>query len=63
MYTEELLVHDGRERQGTERLGTCVIYPLRIFVLAFELEGEVVGQVAAFMVATQKPERVWVPDL
>jgi hypothetical protein len=32
-------------------------------VLAFGLEREVVGQVAALMVATEEEERVRIPDL
>ena len=50
MNAEELLVHNGSKRERTERLHAGVIDSLGIFVLAFELEGEVVGQMAAFMV-------------
>jgi hypothetical protein len=32
-------------------------------VLAFEFEGEVVGQMAALVVSSKKPEGVGVPDL
>jgi hypothetical protein len=32
-------------------------------VLAFEFEGEVVGQMAAFMVATKEPQGVGIPNL
>ena len=52
MYTEELLVHDGGQGQCAEGLHTGVINSLGVFVLAFELESEVVGQVAAFVVAS-----------
>ena len=28
----------------------------------FKLEGEVVGQMSALMIATQQEKRVWIPD-
>lgn len=31
-------------------------------MLAFELEGEVIGQMSALVVAAQQPKRVWVPN-
>jgi hypothetical protein len=32
-------------------------------MLAFKLEGKVIGQMTALMVAAEQPERIWVPDL
>lgn len=32
-------------------------------MLAFELEGEVIGQMPALVVSAEQPERVGVPDL
>ncbi len=32
-------------------------------MLAFKLEGEVVGEMAAFVIASEEPESVGVPDL
>jgi hypothetical protein len=32
-------------------------------VLAFQLEGEVISQVTAFVVATKEPQGVGIPDL
>ena len=60
---QELLVHDGRQRQTAKRLQTCLINLLAVLVLALQLESEVVGQVAALVVTTQQPESVGVPDL
>ena len=55
MYAEKLLVHDRGQWQRTECFHTCVVDLLRVFVLAFELEGEVIGQMATFMVPSQQP--------
>jgi hypothetical protein len=63
MYAKELLVHDGSKGQCAERVHTSIIYSLRIFVLAFELECEIVGQMATFVVASEQPESIWIPDL
>ena len=63
MDAKELLVHDRGQRESTEGRRAGLVHPLGIFVLAFELEGEVVGQVPAFVVASQQPERGRVPDL
>lgn len=52
---EELLVHDCRQRQRTERFQARLIDSLTIFVLAFQLESEVVCQVTAFVVTPQQP--------
>lgn len=38
MDAKELFVHDRRQWQRTERLHTCVIYTLRVFVLALETD-------------------------
>jgi hypothetical protein len=63
VYTQELLVHDRSQRQCAERVHACFIYCLRVLVLALELECEVISQMSAFVVSTEQPERVWVPDL
>ena len=56
MYAQELLVQDRRKGQGTERLDACVVHALGVLVLAFGLEGEVVGQVSALVVSTEEEE-------
>lgn len=61
--TEELLVHDRRQRQSAERFNARLIDPLAILVLALQLESKVVRQVTALVVTAQKPERVGIPDL
>ena len=63
MYAQKLLVHDRGEGKGAKRLQTRFVHALGVLVLAFGLEREVVGQVAAFMVAAKEEERVWIPDL
>ena len=63
MDAEELLVHDGGERQSAEALHARVVDALGVLVLALELEGEVVRQVAALVVAAQQEQRVRVPHL
>jgi hypothetical protein len=55
MNTEKLLVHDGGKGKSTKRLHAGLVDILRVLVLAFELEGKVVCQVAAFVVATEEP--------
>jgi hypothetical protein len=50
MNTQELLIHNGGEGQSTEGFHTGIIYSLGIFVLALKLEGEVVGQMSAFVI-------------
>ena len=49
---EELLVHDGGQWQRAEGFHTGFVDLLGVLVLAFELEGEVVGQVTAFVVSS-----------
>lgn len=63
MDTKELLVHNRRQRQRTEGFDARFIDPFAILVLALELESKVVGQMATFVVATEQPEGVGVPDL
>ena len=53
---EELFVHNRRQRQRTERFQACLVDPFTIFVLALQLEGEVVRQVATFMITPQQPK-------
>lgn len=52
---QKLLVHDGRKRQSAERLHARLVHSLRVLVLTLELEGEVISQVAALVVAAQQP--------
>lgn len=63
MNAQELFVHYCSKRERTKRLHASFINVLRVFVLALELECEVVGQMSAFVVSAKKPERVRVPDL
>lgn len=63
MNAQELLVHDRRQRQATERLHAGLVDGLGVLVLALELEGEVIGQVAALVVAAQQPEGLGIVDL
>lgn len=63
MNAEKLLIHDCRQRQRAERFNTGLIDPLAIFVFTLELEGEVFCQMAGFVVTTQQPDRVGVPNL
>ena len=53
MYAEKLLVHDGSQRQGAKGLHTGFVNLLRVLVLAFEFEGEIVRQMPAFMISSQ----------
>ena len=43
VYAEELFVHDCGKRQGAEGLDARLVDVLRVLVLAFELEHELVG--------------------
>lgn len=61
--TQELLVHDGRQRQRTERFDARLVDPFAILVLALKLEGEVIRQVATLVITAQQPERIGIPDL
>lgn len=63
MNAQELLVHDGSQGQAAEGLHACLIDSLRVLVLAFKLEGEVVGQVTTLVIASQEPQRLGVVDL
>ena len=63
VYAQELLVHDSSKWQRTERFHACVVNLFRILVLALQLEGEVVSKMTAFVVASEEPEGVRVPDL
>jgi hypothetical protein len=53
---EELFVHNCRQRQRTEGFQACFVEPFTIFVLALQLEGEVVGQMATFVITPQQPK-------
>lgn len=50
---EELLVHHSRQRQRAEGLQTGLVDTFTILVLAFQLEGEIVCQMTAFVVTPQ----------
>ena len=63
MNTQKLLVHDSGKRKCAERLHTSIIYSVGVLVLALQLEGEVIGQMPAFMVASKQEQCVWVPNL
>jgi hypothetical protein len=63
VYAQKLLVHDGRQRQRAERVHAGLVNGLGVFVLAFQLEGEVVGQMPALVISSKQPQRVGVPDL
>lgn len=63
MDTEELLIHDRRQRQGAKRFNACLVNALAVFVLALELKGEVVRQVPTFVITPQEPKRIRIPDL
>jgi hypothetical protein len=52
MDTEELFIHDGSQGQGAEGIHTRIIDLFRIFMLALKFEGEVVCQMATFVVAS-----------
>ena len=52
MDTEELFVHDCSQRQGAKRFHTRIIYLFGIFVLAFNLEREIVCQMTTFVVTS-----------
>ena len=63
MYTQKLLVHNRGQGQGAEGVHACVVDLFRVFVFTFEFEGEIVCQVTAFVISSQKEQRVRVPDL
>lgn len=63
VYTQELLVHDSGEGKRAESVHAGFVDSLGVLVLAFELEGEVVGQMATFVVTTKQPKCVGIPDL
>lgn len=63
MDTQELLVHNSSKGKSAKRLHASLVHGLGVFVLALELEGEVISQMATLMVTTHEPESVGVPDL
>lgn len=63
MYAEELLIHHGRQRQVAERVHASIVDRFRVLVFAFQLEGEVVGEMPTFMVASEQKQGVGVPYL
>ena len=52
MDAKKLLVHDGRQGQRAEGLHTSVVDLLGVFVFTFKLKGEVIGQMAAFVISS-----------
>ena len=56
MYAEKLFVHDRGQRQGAEGLQARLVHALRILVLAFEFEREIVGQMATLVIPTKEEE-------
>jgi hypothetical protein len=52
VYAKELLVHDSGQRQRAERLHAGIVDLFGVFVLALKLKSEIVGQMAAFVVAS-----------
>ena len=53
MYAQELLVHDSSEGQRTEGVHAGFVDSLGVLVLAFELECEVVCQMATLVVTAE----------
>ena len=51
MNTQELLVHDCRQRQAAEGLHAGLVDGLGVLVLALEFEGKVVGQMPTFVIS------------
>lgn len=63
MDTQELLVHDRRQRQGAKGFDAGFVDALAVFVLTLQFEGEVICQMPALVVTSQQPQRIRVPDL
>ena len=63
MYAEELLVHDSSQGQGAKGFHTRIVDFFRVLVFAFELEGEIVCQMPALVIAAEEPQCVGIPDL
>ena len=63
VYAQELLVHDGSEGQRTEGVHAGFIDGLGVLVLTLQLEGEVISQMTTFVVSSEQPKRIGVPNL
>ena len=63
MDTQELLVHDRRQRQRAERFNASLVDLLVVFVLTLEFECKIIRKVSALMVPSQEPQCVRVPNL
>jgi hypothetical protein len=63
VHAQELLVHEGGERQAVERVHARIVHTLRVLDLALLLEGEVLCEVTALVVAAQQIERARIQDL
>jgi DNA recombination-dependent growth factor C len=61
--TQKLLIHNGGQGKGAERVHASLVDGLGVLVLALELESEVISQMTALVVSAEQPERVGVPDL
>lgn len=53
MYTQELFVHDCCKGKRTKRVHASFVDRFGIFMLAFELEREIIRQMSAFMVSSE----------
>lgn len=53
MYAQKLFVHDRRQWERTERVHAGLVDPLRVLVFTLQLEGKVVCQMPALVVASQ----------
>ena len=60
---KELLVHDRRQWQCAKGIHASLVNLFRVLMLAFQLEGEIIRQMPAFVVTSKEPERIRVPDL
>ena len=63
MYAQELLVHDCCKGKRTKRVHASFIDRFGILVLAFKLERKVIRQVSTFMVPSEQPQGIWIPNL
>ena len=63
MYAQELLVHDRGQGESAEGVHTSFVDLFGVLVLALELKGEVICQVAALVVTAEEPQGVGIPNL
>lgn len=60
MYAQKLAVHQRCKWKAVESGHTGFIYFIAVLDFAFLFEGEILGQVAAFMISAQEVDRFWV---